>query len=355
MFVQNCWYVAGFPAELGPTPLARRLLDRRLVLFRTESGAAVALEDRCAHRHLPLSRGCVTGEGIRCGYHGAMFGADGHCVEVPGQDLIPPQAQVRSFPVQERYGFVWVWMGEPARAADAEPCAIYAYLESGEWDTLDGHIPIACSYLLVNDNLADVSHVEFVHASTLGSRHARVTRQDGLPLDQQGPHTFESELVDGGIDFRVRMNNTRLAPAFERGYIRAFGQEGWNTLDFQLDFLFRPPGFWIFRPTTMRSGARLEEGLRFDGFIAVTPETAASCHYFHKSCQGYAPADREETKYWHEQTSIAFLEDKDVLEAQQDNLGGRDVRELPHVSFQGDRLGFQVRRMIDELIAAEAA
>lgn len=353
MFPRNCWYVAGFPAELGSAPLARRIAGERMALFRTGTGRPVALEDRCPHRLLPLSLGCVVGEHIRCGYHGAEFDAEGDCVTVPGQQQIPPRAAVRSYPIMERYGFVWVWPGEPGRAADAEPCDLYAYVEDGNWDGLDGHIPIACSYLLVNDNLADVSHTEFVHGSTLGTRLARTTRQDGLPLARQGPHTFEAELLERGIDFRMRFRDTRLAPTFETAFVRNYGSEGWNTLDFQLDFMFRPPGFWIFRPTTMRAGQSPAEGLRFDGLIAVTPETETSTHYFHRSCQRYAPGDRAETRYWHEQTTAAFLEDKRILEAQQHSIGDGDVYDFPVVSFRGDRLGFQARRLIAEMLAAE--
>lgn len=349
----NCWYVAGLPEEVGGSPLARQVLGLRVVLYRTASGRLAALEDRCAHRQVPLSMGSVVGEHLRCGYHGAEFAPDGRCVCVPGQEQAPDRAQVRSFPVLERYGFIWIWPGEPEQGARAEPCNLFAYVEDGPWGTRNGHIGIGCNYLLVNDNLADVSHTEFVHASTLGSRYARTTRMDGLPLDQQGQHTFESELADGGINFRVRINNTRLAPTFENAYLRIRGAEGCNTLDFQLDFMFRPPGFWIFRPTTLNSGAPLEEGIRFDGLIAVTPETDTSCHYFHKSCQNYAPEDPAETDYWHEQTTIAFLEDKVILEAQQRNLGNGDITDYPHVSFRGDRLGFLARKMIQGLVAAE--
>jgi vanillate O-demethylase monooxygenase subunit len=103
----------------------------------------------------------------------------------------------------------------------------------------------------------------------------------------------------------------------------------------------------------MRNGCPPEQGLRFDAFIAITPETATSCHYFHKSCQSYAPQDPHETDYWHEQTCVAFCEDKDILEAQQQRLGNRDLRDFHHVSFQGDRLGFMARRMVAELVDAE--
>jgi vanillate O-demethylase monooxygenase subunit len=343
------WYVAAHSAELGTRPVARRLLEERLVLFRTEGGAPVALQDRCIHRLLPLSRGCVIGERLQCGYHGAEFDRDGRCVAVPGQSEIPPQAQVKSYPVQERHGFVWVWMGEPAMAPAVPQQPMFDYLEDPDWNVLDGYLPIACNYLLVNDNLADISHTEFVHASTLGSRYVRATRNDGMPVEQQGQVTFESELVDGGMDFRFRASRTPIAPTFENGFARVRGRDGWTALDFQLDFLFRPPGCWIFRPTTMPQDGRLEDGVRVDGIIAITPETATTCHYFHKTCQRYAPRNGAETAYWHEQFGKAFVEDKDVLEAQQGSIGDVDLLDHPHVSFRGDRLGFMVRRMVSGL------
>jgi vanillate O-demethylase monooxygenase subunit len=103
----------------------------------------------------------------------------------------------------------------------------------------------------------------------------------------------------------------------------------------------------------MRPDTTLEDGLRVDGVIAVTPETATSCHYFHKTCQRYAPDNEAETAYWHEQFGKAFVEDKIVLEAQQESIGSGDLMDHPHVSFKGDRVGFMVRRMAVELATAE--
>ena len=112
-FLENCWYAAAWDDEIGEAPLARRILDRPVVLFRGEDGKAAALADRCVHRHAPLSHGRVEGGGIRCGYHGLLFANDGTCIQVPGQTKVPPGARVASFPVVERDRFVWIWMGDP--------------------------------------------------------------------------------------------------------------------------------------------------------------------------------------------------------------------------------------------------
>src|SRR5688572_426676 len=99
MFLKNGWYAAMWSRDLENLPVGRTFLNEKVVLFRTRSGKAAALEDRCCHRAAPLSRGEVSGEQLVCGYHGLKFDVTGHCVEVPGQKDVPRNAQVRSYPV----------------------------------------------------------------------------------------------------------------------------------------------------------------------------------------------------------------------------------------------------------------
>src|SRR5580700_1033014 len=101
MFLRNHWYVAAAEEEVAGRPLGRTILGEPVVLFRTEDGTPVALEDRCAHRRLPLSMGKMVGNELQCHYHGLRFDRTGQCVRVPGQDLIPPSARVRSYPLVE--------------------------------------------------------------------------------------------------------------------------------------------------------------------------------------------------------------------------------------------------------------
>jgi vanillate O-demethylase monooxygenase subunit len=84
MFPLDRWYVAGFSWEFQDKPIARTLLGQPVVLFRG-GGEIAALEDRCCHRHLPLSCGVIEGSAIRCGYHGLLYAHDGRCIEIPGQ------------------------------------------------------------------------------------------------------------------------------------------------------------------------------------------------------------------------------------------------------------------------------
>ena len=99
MWIRNAWYVAAWADEITDKPMARRVCDEPVVLYRDATGKAAALVDMCCHRGAPLSVGCVVEEGLQCGYHGLIFGADGVCVRIPGQDHIPQGAKVRTYPV----------------------------------------------------------------------------------------------------------------------------------------------------------------------------------------------------------------------------------------------------------------
>jgi phenylpropionate dioxygenase-like ring-hydroxylating dioxygenase large terminal subunit len=117
MIARNAWYLAAWSQEIGARPLARRICNEPVVLFRSLQGDAVALIDSCAHRGAPLSLGTVVANGIRCNYHGVVYGCSGHCVEIPNQDIIPPQAKVKRFPLIEKNQMCWIWIG------NAEPDA----------------------------------------------------------------------------------------------------------------------------------------------------------------------------------------------------------------------------------------
>ena len=115
MFPLNAWYVACTPDEIDEKPLGRSICGERLVFYRGPDGKAAALEDWCPHRGAPLSLGRVVEGKLVCGYHGLEMGCDGKTIAMPGQRVrgFPP---IRSFPVIEQHGFVWVWPGDAAQA-----------------------------------------------------------------------------------------------------------------------------------------------------------------------------------------------------------------------------------------------
>src|SRR6516164_1005936 len=168
MFVRNTWYVAAWADEVARgSILPRTLLGEPVILYRTESGTPGALEDRCCHRGAPLSLGTVKGELVECGYHGLQFDQSGRCLHIPLQQQIPSKARVKSYPIVERWRFLWIWMGDPA-LADPRLIPEHYCMDHPEWDVSRGDVfHVKANYQLVSDNFLDASHVVYVHKSTL--------------------------------------------------------------------------------------------------------------------------------------------------------------------------------------------
>src|ERR1700733_8747556 len=120
--LREFWYPAGLSREFGRSPVARKLLGAELVFLR-EAGRVHALADRCPHRGMPLSCGDRRFPGtITCTYHGWTFDVRGECVAALNEgpaSPIPGKVRVRAYPVEERNGVVWVFMGDgPAKPLD---------------------------------------------------------------------------------------------------------------------------------------------------------------------------------------------------------------------------------------------
>ncbi|MBA4266545.1 MAG: Rieske (2Fe-2S) protein, partial [Comamonadaceae bacterium] len=110
MFPTLTWYVACTADEINEKPLGRTICNQAIVFYRPHPGQVAAVEDFCPHRGAPLSLGTVCEGKLVCGYHGLEMGCDGKTVAMPGQRVGGFPA-IRSFPVVERYGFIWVWPG----------------------------------------------------------------------------------------------------------------------------------------------------------------------------------------------------------------------------------------------------
>ena len=168
MYLRNTWYVAAWDSEIDRTPRQIKVLGEKIVVFRTEAGDPVALIDACPHRKLPLSRGRIKGDHIECGYHGLTFDCSGSCVRIPGQEHIPAATNIHSYPVESRYGLVWIWMGDPA-LADTDTIFKIEQFGNPDWGINKGAaMAFPCNYLYVTDNLLDPSHVAWVHQLVQG-------------------------------------------------------------------------------------------------------------------------------------------------------------------------------------------
>jgi vanillate O-demethylase monooxygenase subunit len=157
----DCWYAVASSAAVGRELVALRALGRPVVLFRTTTGRAVALEDRCAHRAYPLSAGTLDGDVVRCGLCGFGYDTGGQCVSVPTQSRVPFGASVTSFPVTEADGLVWLWFGEPGRAR-LHRVPDLPWLVDGAWATVGDDVTVDAGFALLHENFADVTQVPFV-------------------------------------------------------------------------------------------------------------------------------------------------------------------------------------------------
>src|ERR1700689_3690936 len=111
MFLRQHWYVAALSSEHSERPIARTILGEPIALYRNRSGRVVALADQCPHRGYPLSLGTVVDDVLVCGYHGFTYDCEGLCVAVPGQDRIPTKLAVRTYTIEEKGCWLWIWMG----------------------------------------------------------------------------------------------------------------------------------------------------------------------------------------------------------------------------------------------------
>jgi len=162
------WYPLAWSHEIKRRKtLARAFAGKPVVLFRSESGRISALEDRCAHRQVPLSLGVVEGETLKCGYHGWAYNCSGKCIDVPylGRDRLPNG--VRSYPAREIDGLVFVFPGDPALAESRLPASLGSKADP-RYKTRRLNREVACHYTFMHENLFDMNH-QFLHRSLMGS------------------------------------------------------------------------------------------------------------------------------------------------------------------------------------------
>ena len=333
MFLRNQWYCAALKHELGETPIGRIFLNEPVVMYRKTDGTIVALEDRCCHRRAPLSKGKVEGDNLRCGYHGFLYDATGKVVWVPGQ-RVPPEARVRSYPIVEKHGYVWIWMGDPA-LADPKDAPAFTWNDDPQWASFSDYMHVDANYLLLVDNLMDLSHVAILHIKTIGSA------EDVNPeLDwERGPNWVRGT--------RVARN---LSPS---------PRQKAENVDFNCDqtkiMEYTPPANVVIDIMTTATGEKYGEGRhnqRLFVLDSMTPETERSCHYFFGLCRNYKIENKQLTEFMAKSVVVAFLEDKDMLEAEQRIIDLNAA--AAQIDVMGDTGGLQARRIVDRLLAEEA-
>lgn len=340
MFLYENWYVAAFAHEVPPLQsVGRRICDRPVVLFRTASGRAVALEDRCSHRAMPLSvNGRCEGESIRCGYHGFEFGPGGACVRIPSQQQIPATAGVRSYPLVERDAVLWIWMGQP-EAADPTTIPDYPYHTDQRYRWGSFTAEFGASWLLVLDNLCDMTHISFVHDSIKGDTESHLTATvNVVPAGTTGVTVLR-----------------KLPACSPPPYYEQFGRFK-GKIDRWTDYTVTPnvARFWT-GATDADTGAfegRRDHGINVRSFHGITPITATRCYYFFSIGGDFWQGDESVTDRLVKGAEAAIVgEDRPVIEAQQQRI--LDDPGRPFVDIRSDAAGVQFRRIVERLARSE--
>jgi vanillate O-demethylase monooxygenase subunit len=342
MFPKNAWYVAATPDEIDARPLGRTICGERIAFYRGTQGRVAALEDFCPHRGAPLSLGQVKEGVLVCGYHGLHMGCDGKTVSMPGQRVRGFPA-IRSFPVEERYGFIWVWPGDAA-LADAATIPHQEWFDQPEWAFGGGLFHIACDYRLMIDNLMDLTHETYVHSSSIGQKEI-----DEVPC---------KTTVEGNRVTTSRFMENITPPPFWKMALRGNQLADEVPVDRWQICRFTPPASVMIEVGVAHAGHGGYDALAEHKVYSIvvdfmTPETETSIHYFWGMARKFNPTDRGLTASIREGQGKIFSEDLQMLELQQKNLLAHPERGLLMLNI--DAGGVQARKILERLIAAERA
>jgi phenylpropionate dioxygenase-like ring-hydroxylating dioxygenase large terminal subunit len=320
--LRNSWYAVARSCDVGARPVAVTLLATPVVLYRA-NGGVVAAPDRCPHREARLSAGAVVDGCLVCPYHGWTFGDGGTCVNVPsstGGVPVPPRAHLDAMRSEERYGLVWVCLGDPVTelpivAEDSDPAYRRINTQVEVWRT---------SATRMTDNFLDITHFPFVHVGTFGRAQDTVV-----------PKFEVVELDHGWTGYRydVQANNDAAASA-------ASGQSD-AVVDRSMS-----SGFHL--PFDVRSTIRYRTGLEHVLLLISTPIDDATSYFTFvvwRNDDFAAPADE----------IIGFdlaigAEDKAMLE----QIGGvLPLGQTSLVSVAADKCGVEWRRQLVQFMASE--
>jgi vanillate O-demethylase monooxygenase subunit len=351
-WLRNAWYMAGWDRDFAAgTPRAETILGEPIAFYRNDDGV-VALEDRCVHRLAPLSRGRCEGANLRCMYHGLLFDPSGRCIEIPGQDVIPASARVRTYPVVEQHSGVWIWMGDPALADQALIPPFVGYRDPA-WAMEPGRMDYAAPAKLIHDNLLDLSHIAYVHLDSFSG---------GNPASGRG-------WIDADTDYRTLPRGVRVSRWMKGAPPSAAGPARRQVTTEQLmdvwtSYDFLAPG--IFLQTTERyrrgdyevgeDGRPASGEPVFSTFTcqAVTPLTETSACYFF----AYGPWSREAERkgFFADLGRRAFEEDRQMIEAQHRTISMTSAPRMMPMAMDKAVLTYSgvLKRLLNEEAAAAA-
>lgn len=333
---RNGWYVAAFCEEIGEALLSRWILNQPVVLYRKADGTAVAVQGRCPHRHFPLGESKRVGDAIQCGYHGITFDWSGKCTFVPSQSVIPGVYTIRAYPLVERGLWAWIWVGDEDKADEA---LIPTLAEIGYGMT--GYLaePLSSRYVegryqLLNDNLLDLTHLGYLHGTSIGTQ-----------ADAETPEV--RDLDERRLSSRRYMKNTSLPPSHRSNS----GFDGMVDRVSGMDFFF--PGFHAgISEANIAQGEASAGDLLYSNRVwhAVTPAKQTSANYF------FAMSAQEQTTLDRARVGLQSVLDEDVFATEQiENILSTLEAIPPELMLKSDQTAVQGRRILQAMMDREMA
>jgi len=331
----NCWWAVAHAAEISNHPEQRWISGEPIVVYRIANGSVAALHNRCPHRWAPLSKGVVQDDNLACAYHGFQFASTGQCVKVPTQAKVPSAFRVRSYPVAERYGFIWVWTGDPERADENLIPRELAFLDNPEWHVVWGYIAMGCNFMQIKENVLDLTHFNFLHAKSLG-----VSGWDSAP---------EVEVSENTVTFR-KQHRKPLEPVYALPAGKPIGKmvdvNHWGThLGPSAHY-----GSVDCHDSDPEPGTPKDFSLRV--IHLTTPVSVGRSHYYWIMARNFGgPFDVQRTR---EAVGVVFREDADILEATQ-GMACRSASQgvAVETSVVADAAAVQARRKVAAQVDAE--
>lgn len=336
MFLKNGWYCAGWMHELDAGPIARRMLDMPVLVFRAADGAAAAVRGSCPHRFAPLHRGTIAGDTITCPYHGLVFDRGGRCIHNPhGDGELPKNADLRTYPVIESQGVVWVWLGDPALAAET-PVVDTGFVVDPAYATVFGYLSVEAHYQLIIDNLLDLTHPAILHANSISSSEY---------MGEKMHHRFrqEGQVVHSDYLFKDVAASPGLAPLW-----------GDRRTDVRAMMALYPPSSLMLDFRMNEVDGPEDEGLFLPTAHLLVPENERRTHYFYAMGRNAAIDNRGLDAIIADVARKAFAEeDEPMIRECQEMMGTHDLFALKPAMLKTDVAAVRARMLLDRLIAEE--
>ena len=335
---RNQWYVAAWDHEVTREPVERWILNKPIAFYRKENGTPVALDGRCPHRSFPLGKSRVVGDNLQCGYHGIAFRPDGSCAEIPTQLIAPSVCKVRAYPLVKRANWLWIWMGEQDGADEGLIPSEEALGTSNDDYVFAGasYNLVQSRYMLLHENLFDLTHLGYLHRTTLGSGGA----QNTVPKVNRGDNWIETVYSQKNIPI----------PEFYAKLANYKGNVDWYQ------------GLKLYLPCLHVGGADIHMPSAGEGrgerlgsnrvLHALTPATRHSTHYFFTLGQTWnkdAAVSQRLFDYVEQNIIPEDITGAVYIEEMIERVGGRPSELL----IRSDSACVQGRRMFEKMIRAE--